>query len=190
MIRHDIVYFFKKLYEQGAITLYEGNISAKKDGIIYMTPSQQSKETLDENMIVEMAPDGNVICDNGYKPSSEYKMHLKLYDLRDDIGAVVHTHSVYATVFALNGKPMKSDLCELELFFGGEIPCASYGKPGTDEVYRDFEKLFVKEKKDVVLLERHGIVAAGKDVEEAFARAQTAEKIAKISLLALFQKMC
>ncbi len=183
-MKNDIVYFFKKLYEQGAVTLYEGNISVRDEDVIFITPSQQSKETIDAGMIVEMDLDGNLLSDNGYKPSSEYKMHQELYKLRDDIGAVVHTHSTYATAFALRGNPIVSNLAELEMFFGGEIPCCSYGKPGTDEIFRDFKQFFVRENKNVALLERHGIVAVGGNVEEAFARAQTAEKIAKITLLA------
>lgn len=182
-MKKEIVHFFKKLYEMGAITLYEGNISVRVGEHIYITPSQQSKETLTEDMVVTMDMDGNVISDNGYNPSSEYRMHLALYSLREDVKAIVHTHSAYATAFALKNTPVKSDLAELSMFFGGEIPCCSYGEPGTDAVFSDFEKYFVEEKKDAVLLERHGIVAAAKSVEEAFAKATTAEKIAKITLL-------
>lgn len=184
MIKTDIVHFFKELYRTGAITLYEGNISATDGDRFLITPSQQSKETLTEQMIVEIDSKGDMLSDNGFKPSSEYRMHLALYDMRKDVGAIVHTHSAFATAYALRGAAIENELAELVMFFGGSIPCCSYGAPGTDEVFSDFEKYFVREKKNVVLLEKHGLVAAGKNVEEAFARAQTAEKIAKIAILA------
>ncbi|MBQ7676764.1 MAG: class II aldolase/adducin family protein [Lachnospiraceae bacterium] len=183
MERTKIVHFFKRLYETGDITLYEGNFSARLEDHFLITPSQQSKETLTEDMLVEIDAKGNVLYDNGYVPSSEYRMHLALYSLREDVRAIVHTHSVFATAFALKSVPVTGELAELSLFFGGEIPCCSYGKPGTEAVYADFERYFVREKRDVVLLAKHGLVAAGSCAEEAFARAQTAEKIAKITLL-------
>ena len=69
------------------------------------------------------------------------------------------------------------------MFFGGEIPCCAYGRPGTDEIFRDFPEYFVEENKNAILLERHGLTTVGSSVEEAFARAQTVEKIAKITRL-------
>ena len=186
MEKTNIVHFFKILYITGAITLYEGNISVRLGDHFLITPSQQSKETLSEDMLVEINAQGEVLCDNGYAPSSEYRMHLALYALREDISAIVHTHSVFATAFALKNTPIRSDLAELSMFFGGEVPCCSYGSPGTDGVFSDFERFFVHERRDAVLLARHGVVAAGANVEEAFARAQTVEKIAKITLLSQF----
>lgn len=183
MVETEIIYYFKKLYEMGDITLFEGNISAREGNDIIITPSQMSKEKITGDMLVRIDMEGNAVTENGYKPSSEFKMHLALYSMREDVRAVVHTHSAFATAFAYRNVPIRGNLAELEIFFGGDIPCCSYGKPGTDDVYRDFRRYFAEEEKNVVLLERHGLTAAGGSVEEAFARAQTAEKIAKIMIL-------
>ena len=137
-------------------------------------------------MIVALDPAGNLLADNGYRPSSEARMHLEIYRLRPDLGAVVHTHSAFATAFALAGQPIRGELAELFLFYGGEIPCCAYGAPGTDAVFAQFERYFLREQRDVVLLANHGLVAAGRDVEEAFARAEAVEKLAKTTLLARF----
>ena len=179
MKREQIVRCFRKLYEQGTINLYEGNFSARDGENVIMTPSQQNKETMTPEMLVVLDAQGRVLSSNGLLPSSEARMHLEIYRLRPDLGAVVHTHSAFASAFALAGKPLRGELAELYLFYGGEIPCCAYGAPGTDAVFAEFERYFLQEKKDVVLLANHGLVAAGRSVEEAFSRAEAVEKLAK-----------
>ena len=182
--REQIVRCFRKLYEQGTINLYEGNFSARDGENVLMTPSQQNKETMTPEMLVLLDAQGRVLSSNGLRPSSEARMHLEIYRLRPDLGAVVHTHSAFASAYALAGKPISGELAELYLFYGGEIPCCAYGAPGTDAVFAEFERYFLREKKDVVLLANHGLVAAGRDAEEAFSRAEAVEKLAKTALLA------
>ena len=182
--RERIVRCFRKLYEQGTINLYEGNFSARCGEYILMTPSQQNKETMTPEMLVVLDGEGNLLSSNGLSPSSEAGMHLEIYRLRRDLGAVVHTHSACASAFALAGMPIRSEQAELYLFYGGEIPCCSYGAPGTKGVFADFERYFLEERRDVVLLANHGLVAAGRDIEEAFSRAEAVEKIARTALLA------
>jgi L-fuculose-phosphate aldolase len=182
--RQQIVRCFRKLYEQGTINLYEGNFSARCGETILMTPSQQNKETMTPDMLVVLDGEGKLLSSNGLKPSSEAGMHLEIYRLRPDLGAVVHTHSPYASAFALAGLPIRSELAELYLYYGGEIPCCVYGAPGTAAVYAGFERYFLEERKDVVLLANHGLVAAGRDIEEAFSRAEAVEKLARTTILA------
>lgn len=180
----QMVRCFKRLYEQGTINLFEGNLSARHGDTVLITPSQQDKETMTPEQIVELDTAGHVLSAGGLRPSSEYRMHLEIYRLRPDLGAVVHTHSAYASAFALAGRPIRGELAELIWFYGGEVPCCAYGAPGTDALHAEFERRFVREEKDVVLLANHGLVAAGRDVEEAFSRAEAVEKMAKIILLA------
>ena len=182
--REQMVRCFRKLYEQGMINLFEGNFSARDGGNVLMTPSQQNKETMTPDMLVTLDGSGKLLSANGLQPSSEARMHLEIYRLRPDLGAVVHTHSAFATAFALAGLPIRSELAELRLYYGGEIPCCAYGEPGTDAVFAEFERYYLRERKDVVLLANHGLVAAGRDVEEAFSRAEAVEKIARTTLLA------
>lgn len=175
---------FRKLYEQGTVNLFEGNLSVRCGDTILMTPSQQNKETMTPDMIVALDPAGRLLTENGYRPSSECRMHLALYRLRRDVGAIVHTHSAFASAFAVAGQAITGAAAELYLFFGGSIPCCAYGTPGTDAVFAEFERWFVDERRDAVLLANHGLVAAGRDLEDAFAKAEAAEKLAKTILLA------
>ena len=186
----EVVRRFRQLYAQGAVNLFEGNISARAGEVILMTPSQQDKEALTPAMLVHLSADGTVLkpgrgtAGEELAPSSEYRMHLELYRLRPDAGAVVHTHSPFATAFALAGLPVTGELPELMLQFGGEFPCAPYGRPGTDEVFTTFPRHFGEEHRDAVLLANHGLVCVGGDVTQAFARAEAAEKLAKTVWLA------
>ncbi len=182
-IKTEIVRCFQKLYAQGTVNLFEGNLSVRDGDVIYMTPSQQNKETMTPEMILTLTPEGEILTQNGLKPSSETPMHLALYRLRPDIGAIVHTHSACATAFALAGREIASELAEQYLFFKGSIPCCAYGTPGTDAVFADFPRYFAHEGKNAVLLANHGLVTVGKTLEEAFACAEAAEKIAKIALM-------
>lgn len=183
-LKTELVRCFKKLYENGTVNMFEGNLSIRDGDTILMTPSQQNKETMTPEMIVEMDQDGSILSDNGFRPSSEFRMHLEVYRLRPDVGAIVHDHSAFATAFALAGVPITCELAEMYMFFGGKIPFCTYGKPGTDKVFAEFEQHFVNENLDVVLLSNHGLVAAGKNLEDAYAKAEAAEKIARITLLA------
>jgi L-fuculose-phosphate aldolase len=183
-VRDEIIRYFKKCYELGFVNMFEGNVSARVGDKVLITPSQQNKETITPDMLSELSLDGEILREGGVRPSSEYRMHLALYRLRPDIRAIVHVHSPFATAWAMNSRPIRGDLAEVYMFFGGEIPVCSYGTPGTDSVFSDFGRFFVNENKDTVLLANHGLTAGAQTVEQAFAKAEAAEKLAKILSIA------
>ena len=188
--REELARRFRRLYEQGAVTLFEGNMSVRVGDTVLITPSQQDKEALTSRMMTALALDGSVLApgvdaDGGtVEPSTEYRMHLALYRLRPDARAVVHTHSACATAFALAGAPIAGEMPELFSQFGGEVECLAYGRPGTEDVCAGFAACFGERRRDAALLANHGLVCIGSDLTEAFARAETAEKLAKTILLA------
>ena len=178
----EVVRIAKLMYHSGMTNLFEGNVSVRVGDVFLLTPSQQDKDQLTPDMILEMEMDGNVLyAREGLKPSCEYRMHAALYNMRPDIRAVVHNHSAYATAYAMAGQPIASDAhLELNLLFG-QIPVAPYGMLGTERIYAGMEPLM----KDyhVVLLENHGLLAVGRDLVTAYSRAEAAEKMAKTLLL-------
>ncbi len=182
--KEEMIARFLRLYESGMINMFEGNITVRTPDCVLVTPSQKEKDKITPEMIIEMDFEGNILNDPPAKPSSEYRMHLLLYRLRDDINAIVHTHSAYATSYAVARKPVRGNMAELYMFFGGEIPVCSYGTPGTEEICADFPKYFVEEDKDAVLLANHGIVTAGKTLADAYSKAESAEKLAMIGIQA------
>ena len=179
-----MVALFRRLYDRGMVNLYEGNLSVRLDDRLLVTPSRQSKETMTPQMVVEMDAEGRVLRSAGVAPSSEAGMHREIYRLRPDVRAVIHVHSPYATAFALAGKPIAGEAAELWMLFGGEIPCCTYGTPGTDAVFAEFGRYLVENGRNAVLLANHGLVCVGRDLDEAFARVEAAEKLAQIIWLA------
>ena len=178
----DVVRIAQKMYHCGMTNMFEGNVSVRSGDTILLTPSQQDKDTLTIEKIIEMDMDGRVknpAC--GLKPSVEYRMHARLYALRPDIRAVVHNHSAFASAYALAGKAIESDAhLELNLMFG-KIPVVPYGMLGTEDIYRGIDPLICDY--NAMLLENHGVLAVGPDATTAFSRIEAVEKIAKTLIL-------
>ena len=182
-LKHQIIEILRREYSAGMINLFEGNVSARLGSRIFITPSQVSKLATTEDMLIETDPEGNIIeLPEGLRPTTELKMHLELYRLRPDVNAVVHNHPVFATAFAMNHLPIASDaLTELNLTLK-DIPVASYGTPGTEELYADFERLLPVT--NGLLLANHGLITYGRDLETAYSYAEAAEKSAKTIFIA------
>ena len=180
--KEEVVRIAKLMYHSGMTNMFEGNVSIRVGDTMLLTPSQQDKDQLTAEMILELDLDGNVrYAPEGLRPSCEYRMHAALYGMRPDIRAVVHNHSAYATAYAMAVKPIASDAhLELNLLFG-EIPVAPYGMLGTERIYAGMAPLM--RDYHVVLLENHGLLAVGPDAVTAYSRAEAAEKMAKTLLL-------
>ena len=177
-IRKQIVDVVKAEYRTGMVNMFEGNVSARLGDRFFITPSQVAKENMTEDMVIEIDAEGKVVnALPGYKPSSEVGMHLEVYKLRKDVKAVVHNHSLYATAFAVNSMPIETDMItEANLTFG-IVPVVPYGTPGTDRIYKEFDKYLGNTHG--VLLANHGLLTYGKTLELAFSYAEGIEKIAQ-----------
>lgn len=178
----EVARITQTMYRSGMTNLFEGNVSMRVGDVMLLTPSQQDKERMTPDMILELDLDGNVLyAPEGLRPSVEYRMHAAAYRMRPDIRAVVHNHSACATAYAMAGKPIVSDaFLELNLLFG-QVPVAPYGMLGTDAIYAGMEPLL--RDYHVVLLENHGVLAVGPDLTTAYSRAEAVEKMAKILIL-------
>lgn len=175
-IKDQVAEFSKLLYDKGLVNAFEGNVSIKHNNQVYITPNRIYKGSLTRDMIVVVDLNGN-FEDDFYRPSSEVKIHLGAYKDRPDISAVIHTHSPYATAYALANKPIETKAYPEMITRFGIIPLAPYGNPSTDEVYEGVKPFLVQY--DTVLLANHGIMAVGKDILDAFYKVEAAESIAK-----------
>lgn len=171
----------KRLDEKGILNAIEGNISVRVGDLVYITPSGMNKAFLQEDQIAVLTLDGEQVG-GSCKASSEYKLHLHAYRCRDDIGGIVHAHAPYLTAHALCGQPVRSDAYPEMIVVYGSIEVAAYGRPGTDDIYREVGPLLQKE--DVILLENHGAMAVGKTVIDAMNAMEAAEASARILTLA------
>jgi len=145
-----------------------------------ITPSQMGYDLIGVDDIVTLDFERNVL-EGERKPSTEAGMHIGVYKARPDVGAVVHTHSVYASAVASVRKAIPPFLDEMVLVLGGGIEVAEYGMPGSEELAHN--AVAALGKKNAVLLANHGPLCCGKDLESALENAGLVERVAKIFIL-------
>lgn len=185
MVKEQICEVCQKMWQLGWVAANDGNVSVKlPDGNILATPTGISKAFITPEKLVLLNPQGEVIeAAEGYRPSSEIKMHLKCYEKRDDVFGVIHAHPPAATGFAVAHKPMDMYNMIEDVAAIGAVPLTPYGTPSTAEVPAAIEPYL--EEHDVMLLENHGALAVGSDVLTAFYRMESLELWAKITINAV-----
>ena len=171
-----------KMWQLGWVAANDGNVSVKLDENAFLvTPTGISKSFITPEKLLIITKDCEIIEGTaGYKPSSEIKMHLRCYQERDDVGAVVHAHPPAATGFAVAHLPMDRYTMIESVITLGSVPLTPYATPSTYEV-TDAIAPYLQEH-DVMLLENHGALALGCDVITAYYRMETLELWAKISI--------
>lgn len=179
----EIVEVGKALYDKKLVSGKAGNISMRiksdDSDIIAITPTLSSLGDLKEEDIVLLDLDGNSLTKG--KPSSEYNLHLEIYKKRDDVNAIVHTHSPYATGFAFSSKKIKrhEGFGQIVTPFLEEV---EYAKPGSMELAKAVAENIGKE--DVMVLKHHGILAVADELSEAASLAAFIEDTAKTQYIA------
>lgn len=173
-----------KTWQLGWVAANDGNLSVKlPNGNFLATPTGISKSFITPEKLVVIDGEGNVLeAENGYRPSSEIKMHLRCYQERDDVGAVLHAHPPTATGYAVAHVPLDRYTMIETVAAIGSIPVTPYGTPSTYEV-PDAIAPYLQEH-DVLLLANHGALTVGADAITAYYRMETLELFAKISLTA------
>ncbi len=168
----------RRMYQKGFVAANDGNISCKVGpDTIWTTCTGVSKGFMTQDMLVKMNVNGKVIV-GSRKPSSEVKMHLRVYEENPDVMAVTHAHPPVATSFAIAGISLDKAVLPEAVVQLGTVPIARYAKPGSQEV-PDSIAPFCKEYNGV-LLANHGALTWGGDIMEAFYRLESLEYYATI----------
>lgn len=187
MANHDdiiaeIISAGERLYRQGLMPGGAGNISARVENEILVTPSGVCKGSLCGKDIVRVDISGNVL--SGGLPTSELPMHLRVYILRPDIRAVVHVHGANAVALTVAGIAFRADLLpEIALKFG-EIAVCDFAMPSSKESAEVISPHIAKGI-DAVIIPRHGIVALADNIAKAVMIAEAVEYSAKVQLKAI-----
>ena len=177
-IKQEIVLYSKRMYEGKYIVGTEGNLSVKlSNGNFAITPSGLNKGFISEDDIVICDRNGNKIEGN-HQPSSEYRLHLTVYNNRKDIYAICHGHPPFSTAFACAGKPLNKALLPEILLTLGAVPLVDYATPGSEKL-SEYLKVYL-DRYDAFLLESHGLLTLGKSLDEAFNRLEMVERYANI----------
>ena len=181
-LRQDIVDIGRYVWQKEWVAANDGNISVRLDeDRVLCTPTGICKGLMhpDDLIIVDMQ--GRKI-EGRKEGTTEIAMHLAVYGLRPDVGAVLHAHPPVATGFATAGRPLNLALLPEVVIGLGCVPLASYGLPGTPELIQPMLPLIPKY--DALMMGNHGAVCYGENVQQAFFRMETVEHFARITLVA------
>ena len=151
----------KDMLRKGLVEGTAGNISARQaDGSIVITPSSVDYEDMELDDLVVIDPDGKTLsAKDGRSPSSEKLLHLACYRAFDDVGSVIHSHPVHATMFAITHSSIPACIDEFAIFVGGDVRCTDYAASGTPDVGEQAVKAL--EGRGAALIANHGMVAVG-----------------------------
>lgn len=178
--KEQIVEIGKRMYQQGYVVTNDGNISVKiSPNELWVTPTGVSKGYMTPDMMVKMDVDGNIL-EGSSKPSSEVKMHLRVYKENPKVRAVVHAHPVNATSFACAGIALDAPILMEAIMQLGTVPLVHYAKPGTYDV-PDGIAPYCKDY-NAVLLANHGVLTWGESAMQAYHRMEVAETYARVTL--------
>ncbi|MEM3469681.1 MAG: class II aldolase/adducin family protein [Thermoproteota archaeon] len=171
------------LYKSGLVQGTSGNVSGRDEDVVVIKPSGVPYERLRPEDLVVVDLDGNVI-EGDMRPSVDTPAHLEIYRALEDVKGVVHTHSIYATVFAVLGKEIPVYTTELADLFGGPISVSAFVPPGDPRIGQEFAKGTKPGRYRALLMRSHGLFAAGYSPADAVQAAIIVEHSAKIAFLA------
>lgn len=180
VVREEICEIGRRMYGRRMVAANDGNISVRlSENEILCTPTGVSKGFMEPEQLCKVNLAGNMLGENASPgPSSEVKMHLRVYQRRPDILAVVHAHPIFATSFAVMGRALDVPIMPEVIVNFGKVPIASYGTPSTAEI-PDAVEPYLNDY-EAVLLEHHGALTWGKDLLTAYMKMESVEFYAEL----------
>lgn len=168
----------KEMLHKGLVEGTSGNLSGRlPDGNVVLTPSSLDYDvmTLDDLVVCDL--DGNVL-EGTRSPTTEKALHLTCLRTHDDVNAVIHSHALYCSMFAVTHTPIPCVIEEFDVYVGGEVPVAGYEVTGSDELATEVAKWVGN--RGAVLMANHGLLTVGKDPKDAMHVATVVERTARI----------
>ena len=183
-VRASIVETVERMRQQGLVVGTAGNVSARVPGAgqFWITPSGVDYATLTAGDLVCVDLAGRTLGGT-LVPSSDSANHAAIYRQRNDVAGILHTHSTYATVFAVVRREVPPLLVEAAGYLGGAVPVMEYLPPASPQLGEYAARGLGQHR--AVLLPNHGVIAVGESAESAFAAALLAEQSARVAYLAL-----
>ena len=183
-LKRDVLRTAKKAYDEKLMAGTSGNMSVydPENKWIIITPSSYDYSIMEEKDIVVIDLDGNTV-EGIHKPSSEWKMHAEIYKHVPEVKAVVHTHSPFATSFAVNHQEIPVILIEMVPFLKGSVEVSPFAPQGSAEVGTNAVPIL--RRKNACLMANHGVAAVGSTIDQAYINSVYVEDSAKIYHMAL-----
>lgn len=183
-IKREVLEANLALKSSGLVVGTSGNASAidRESGLVVIKPSGVEFEdlTVDNLSVVDL--EGSIV-DGPFKPSVDTDSHLVVYRARADVGGIVHTHSPFATSFAVRGEPIEVFTTTHAALFGGPIPISDYAVIGEKEIGKEI--LRHVGDGSALLLRSHGVFTIGANVQKAFRAALYVEESAEVNHIVL-----
>lgn len=177
-IKQDVLDCARRMLHTGLVEGTAGNLSARlPDGHVVMTPSSLDYEamTMDDLVVVDL--EGEIV-EGSRPPTTEKALHLACLRAHADIGAVIHSHAVFSTMFAITRQPIPCVIEEVDVYVGGDVPVAEYRLTGSPELGEEVARHVAD--RGAVLMANHGLLTVGRDVADAMKVASLVERTAKI----------
>lgn len=183
-LKKEVLGAAKKAYREKLMAGTSGNMSIfwPERGWMVITPGSYDYEMMEEKDIVVTDLDGQVV-EGCHNPSSEWRMHAEIYKHLPHVRAVVHTHSPYATSFAVNHQEIPVVLIEMIPFLKGKLEVSAYAEQGSAQV--GLNAVPVLARKNACLMANHGVVAVGESMASAYTNSVYVEDTARIYHMAL-----
>jgi L-ribulose-5-phosphate 4-epimerase len=184
-IRREVCELHAELPRNGLVVWTSGNLSARVPGaeLMVIKPSGVPYD--------ELTPDAMVVCDlegtsdeDGLTPSSDAATHGYVYRHLPDVGGIVHTHSPYATAWAVRGEPIPCVMTAIADEFGGEIPVGPFALIGDEEIGRGIVDTLSGHRSPAVMMRAHGVFTIGRTARDALKAAVMCEDAARTVHLA------
>jgi L-fuculose-phosphate aldolase len=168
----------KSMITTGLVEGTSGNVSARlPDGNVVMTPSSVAYETMTLEDLVVCSIEGKVL-EGKRPPTSEKALHLSCLREHADIGAAMHSHAMFCTMFAIVNKPIPCVIEEFDVYVGGDVRVADYEMTGSDQLGNEAARHLVD--RGAVLIANHGLLAVGKDPKDVLKVSLLVERTAQI----------
>jgi len=168
----------RTMLDRGLVEGTSGNISGRLEGgLVCVTPSSVDYDTMTLEDLVVVDLEGQVVSGTR-SPTTEKDLHLSVLRRYPELGAVIHTHAVYATMFALAHEPIPAVIEEVVVYVGGDVPCCEYKGTGSRELGDEVADHLAD--RGAALLANHGLVTCASSPEKALHHAGLVERTAKI----------
>jgi L-fuculose-phosphate aldolase len=176
--RKSVLAVAKEMIACGLVEGTAGNVSARlPDGNVVLTPSSVDYETMTLDDLVVTDIEGTVL-EGARAPTTEKSLHLACLRKHRDIGAVMHCHALFASMFAVVRQPIPCVIEEFDVYVGGEVPVAEYRLTGSDELAEEVSRWV--EDRGAVLMANHGLLCVGKNPSDVLKVAKLVERTARI----------
>ena len=180
-IRREVCALHAKLPRYGLVVWTAGNVSARVPDaeLMVIKPSGVAYEELKPEAMVVCDLGGTAIEEGSLEPSSDAATHGYIYRHQPEVGGIAHTHSAYATAWAVRGEPIPCVMTAMADEFGGEIPVGPFALIGDDSIGRGIVETLRGSRSRAVLMAGHGPFTIGRDARDAVKAAVMLEDVAR-----------